>query len=211
MGAQNFNSKQRKFYKLRTDKATKVPAFIEKVKKGDEYVDGDQYTIMTGYLTKVSVKEVNFPDGKKKEFVVIEMDDDADRNTGIIIETGWNYLVRSILNSLATPDAIAHTKISVYKNKNNGYPAAYIEVNHQKVGWKYNPKELPEVKKIEFKGEVISDDTALNAFFRDEIIPYINKKIAGEFEGEAVMSEFPVSGNGKTYEEPIGLSDDLPF
>lgn len=66
MGAQNFNSKQRKFYKLRTDKATKVPAFIEKVKKGDEYVDGDQYTIMTGYLTKVSVKEVNFPDGKKK-------------------------------------------------------------------------------------------------------------------------------------------------
>jgi hypothetical protein len=214
MGASKSSFKPRKFYKLRTDKATKQPSFIEQVKdeKTGKYIDGDHYTVITGYLTSVRCKTFEY-EGKQKESVMIELQDNTDQEMQLVIETGWNFLARSILNTLASPTNIGHVKISVYKSK-NGYPSAYLECAGRKTGWKYTVDELPKGQEIVFKGEKMWDDSAVNEFFKTTVIPQINTRTTNEFLAEAELRQPQVQPTTRPSTEPhteVPVEDDLPF
>ncbi len=215
MGASN-TGQNRTFYKLKTEKETNIPIFTKQKKENGVWVVAETFNTISGFLKKVELGTYEW-EGDTIDTLKFLFDDDTDNTAQFSVETGLNYLSRNILNTLAGADSIGHVKIVVYKSKakdgKDGFPSAYLEINKQKAGWKYKPKEVPKVKEVKVGGKTLKDTTELDNFFK-LLLPEINAHIVSEFEVESEMhqqeseSPKPKPFKGSPDDMP---KDDLPF
>jgi len=173
MGWETNSNKQVTFVKLKTDKETKQPFFIAQGKEGDSWVEVERHQKFSGPLESITVKEREW-EGSTIESVVFEF---SDGNEYYKIESSFNNLSRSILNSLAGVDyKLGPTiMVSLYKNK-EGYASVYVETDGERASWKFSMDELPEIKRIRFNGKDQSDFEDVNNFFKG-VIEAINIKL----------------------------------
>lgn len=173
----------------------------------------------TGRLKEVKIKNWTYKDKPKESIQFIF--DEGESETWI--ECGWSNVSKGILNTIDGSDAIGQVSISLYKNK-KGYASAYVEVNGQKVGWKYQQEQLPAAEKKMVRGEEVFDDYDQIQFYKNEIIPEINSKIQNEFLVESEMNnpgkgfettthtEAPAYGTQSRVGETDAMDEtDLPF
>lgn len=213
MGASN-QGQNRTFYKLKVEKESNIPIFIKQKKENGVWVTDQTFNTISGYLKRIELSNYVY-EGDTIDTMKFMFDDDEDKDAQFQVETGFNYLSRNILNTLAGADNIGHVKITVYKSKGkdgkDGFPAAYLEINKIKAGWKYKPEELPRAKEVKVGGKTLKDTTELDAFFK-ELIPELNNKIISEFDvsHEMTNKDKPTSGKHSfsNDEPPV---DDLPF
>lgn len=170
----------------------------------------------SGRLKEVKIKNYEYEGKPKEKIQFIFVDGDSE----VWIEAGWSIVSKGILNTIDGADSIGEVMIALYKNK-KGYASAFVEVNGQKVGWKYQQTQLPAAEKKMVRGEEVFDDYEQIQFYKSKIIPEINSKIQNEFLVEAEMSEPKPNGtppNSKN--EKVSTSnapefdssmDDLPF
>lgn len=218
MGASNSSNQQTVFYKLKIVKDIDTPFFFRKEKKGDVYVEAEQFDTIQGYLTKIETGGYVF-EGKEKKTFKIFMNDDAGDGR-LSIESGFTYMTRSMLNSIDGATSIGLVKLTARKwgKTEKKYPTVFVEVNGQKTKWAYEIKDLPQVEEIKNKkNEVVSrDDDELNQFFIDNIIPSINSKVVSEFQVTSEMGKATGQGVYVKTDTPYNdlvpdTSDDLPF
>lgn len=224
MGASKSNDKNFELYKLKIVKETDVPIFVKKEKKGDSWVETDEYDMMEGRLKKIEAGSYVY-EGKEKKTFAMFMD---DGNASIKVDCSLNNMTRKMLNYLSGAASIGNVKLTARKwgkkDSDKKYPTVFVEVNGQKsdVGFPYD--QLPKVEEIKNKkGEVLSkDDSELNDFFIANVIPEINSKIQApeliksEMDGgsNGAIPPNKESGKGKvevTREAIPDIQDDLPF
>lgn len=218
MGASN-TGQNRIFYKLRVEKETNIPLFCKQKKDSNgTWVVDETFNTISGFLKKIELDSYQW-EGDTVETLKFIFDDDAG-GSAFQMETGFNYLSRSILNTLMGADSIGHVKIRVYTSKakdtnSKVYPAAYLEINKAKAGWAYKADEVPKAKEVRVGGKTLKDDSELNDFFRALIDP-INAKIATEEEIHSEMKQENGAQQKKGYTSELApdspeISDDLPF
>lgn len=207
MGLSN-TSQNSTFVKLKINKETDTPVFYKMEKKGDSWVESEQFNKAEGVLKGIKV-ETYTHEGKEKMSMKITLQDGDEQ---IIVSAGFNYATRSMLNSIAGCNSIGLLELKAAKwgKGEKKYPTIFVTNNGQKTSWKYQMADIPEVEHVKNKkGEIVSsDDTDVNVFFKNLIEIDINPKTTNEFEVEREMKS---TGQEKVREDMPKIDDGLPF
>lgn len=167
-------------FEIRTkDKAKqKVPVFFEVAEKiGDKYeVQKDEHgepvqvKFVSGTLTGLEHSEHTWagPTGnvllqKAKAFL-------RDGDNLYVVNIKYDILGRSIINALVNLKSVEDVEISVYMSKKvPSYPAAIVRQGDKRADWKYAVDQIPKPTEVPFKGTIIRDYSAVDAFFINEV------------------------------------------
>lgn len=219
MGASKSSEKKYEFYKLKIIKESDVPMFFRREKQGEQWAETEQFDTISGYLKKVETGSYTHEGKEKKTFKMVF--DDNNGESSIQVEGNFNNMTRTMFNSLCGMDSIGLVELRAKlwgKPGAKKYPTVFVDVNGQKSNWKYKYTDLPQIEEIKNKkGEVLSkDDTEVNDFYINNVIPEINSKIVSEFEVAAEMNQrTPQATASKTTSalapDSKEISDDLPF
>lgn len=140
------------------------------------------------YLTKI-IQDSYEHEGKKIECIKVYFSEWDDI---LILNTWFNNISRTIVNSLASVETYGYLKILLYINK-EGYKSVYITDDWEQLKWKYSREELkPKVRMLEKANwEKIADTTELDDFFKSVILE-INQKLSPkeELEGKWQLSNW---------------------
>lgn len=136
------------------------------------------------YLIKI-VQDSYDHEGKKIESIKIYL---AEWDDVLVLNTWFNNISRTILNSLASVESYGYLKILLYISKES-YKSVYITDDWEQLKWKYPIEELkPKVVTMEKKNwEKIADTTELDDFFKSVILD-INQKLSPKEEKEQVSN-----------------------
>jgi hypothetical protein len=156
-----------------------APQFEVRKREGEEWnlvKTSEPTRTVTGNVVAVEAKEGEYQ-GQKILSTSVVMEDGDDL---YFVTIPMNNVGRAIINkllTLTTHDQLQNVSISVYqsKPKTEGaktYAQGTVQVNNEKVEWKFDNEDLPEIKKVPFKGQLISDTTDIDNFFFGEIKAY---------------------------------------
>lgn len=192
------------------DKDLPSPLFEIQVKGEDgKYIPGTPPTAtrVGGRLTGVRHKEIKILGNKIIKSVTVTLQDGKER---YYISIPYTFLGRNILNSIVALTSFDNVEISVYKGKPKnpgqpGFSSSAVRQNGELVYGKYEYKDLPAIPKVEMNGQLFSNATDIDAFFKklvDEFGPTVTA--AGATQGaEAAHEEAPVAAGAET--------DSMPF
>jgi hypothetical protein len=94
------------------------------------------------------------------------------------VEGSFNSLTYNIINALSSINSFnGLLAINLYVNK-SGWPTAYITLEGEKVSWKYEISEIPEVVYVRVGNKDVPDSSAKEAFFI-KLISDIAGKLGG--------------------------------
>ena len=158
-----------------------LPAPIFEVRKheGDDWniVETKEPTrTVTGNIVAVEAKEGEYQ-GEKILSTSVVMEDGDDL---YFVTIPMGNVGRAILNkllTLTTHEQLQNVSISVYqsKPKTEGaktYAQGTVQVNNEKVQWKFDEEDLPEIQKEMFKGKLRPNSIERDNFFFGEVKAY---------------------------------------
>jgi hypothetical protein len=146
------------------------PYFEVKHKNGDKWeLLSEKATRVSGNLIGVQHKE-NEHNGQTIKSVNLTF---QDANEVYFVSVGYGYLGRGLFNMLLSLKTFTGVEISLYKTKGKGdkegFHTASLRQNGELVKWKFELKDLPEIKKIKIKGQMVGDTEAIDAFYENQI------------------------------------------
>ena len=199
------------YFKMRGLKKSDKELYFEGQKsEGGEYkIIEEKPTFIQGGLTEVKTDSYEY-EGDTINSIKFTLE---DMDTKLVLESGFNNLAISLINTLAGSPDFGEVKLSLYTGK-SGYPSLFIELDGgvTKTEWKWDYKKdfAPKIKKTKFKGKDLTDKSELETF----LIKYVNtKEFQDKLSGLPTPSvEQPDSGGFETTDEIIDEADsDLPF
>jgi len=203
MGRKNSSSESAPIFFLKlVGSVEEAPKFVQMVKKGDSYVQGDSFDTLSGEVVEFSIKTYEYTEGKKKvegRKWVLRM---VDLDEQLVVDFSMSSLSMGILNSLLSADSLSgNLEIKVYRNK-EGFDNAYVTLNGERLNWKLSYDEQKKmIKEIPFGGKVMKDKTELNEYLINEAKNYLPNIIAAQEKKQAVAANDSFDSEG----------DDLPF
>lgn len=226
MGASNSNNKNTSFFSLKA-KADKdnTPHFVENKKGDNGWTKGEPFDIVSGTLTKMSMREREWEGVKSKLFTFVLTD--KEENTQV--EMTHNLLSHGIVNSfssLTVPGA--NLTLRVYKKEASGgkfFGNAYVEADGERLSWGVDLAEVPKKEQVlTAKGEPfmqggkpVWDGTKQDAFFEElwlktaeKICAVPSDKDSGGIKPSTAYSE-RVETNEANLTDDGGDGDSLPF
>ena len=147
-------------------------------------------------------------EGEKNPYFAFKLLNDEDQ--AFIVTCRFSNLGIAILNNLLNVEAPSITALTfkaVASNK-NGYPAVYVaDGSGELIGFKYQFSDLPEVKRMEFGGKQLSDDTDRRKFIQVAV-----EQKYGVYSSESNKTATTATNTSTaTTQTAPELSDDEPF
>jgi len=145
----------------------------EKNEDTGEFVDGEDYTSVTGDIKWVEITEREFNGDKKKSAKILL----TDNGEAYLLEIRFNILGRNIFNQLLGLDDPKAVQIGVYKNK-KGYNASYVKQNGESVKWKFDYADIPkgvEINNPRTGARISTDFGDVDDFFVAELTGWIEE------------------------------------
>lgn len=213
MGANKGSNDSVRFFKLiaKADKANieEKKAIVEVVKNNKgEYIHGEWFGSISGFITSMSVKSFEFEGVPKEKFImVVEDSDDACQ-----IEFTNSIAAQGIINSMLNADLTRKVEIGAYINK-SGYVGTSIRYSgdSENIKWKIEPKDLP--KPVPYKspgGKEMTDNTNVLSFWRNSFLEISKRAVKENFKGGKKAKE-PVIKEPPPASSLIQEDDSLPF
>ena len=205
MGRKNSSNESAPIFFLKlVGSVEEAPKFVQMVKEGDSYVQGDSFDTLSGEVVEFSIKTYEYTEGKKKvegRKWVLRM---VDLDEQLVVDFSMSSLSMGILNSLLSADSLSgNLEIKVYRNK-EGFDNAYVTLNGERLNWKLSYDEQKKmIKEIPFGGKVMKDKTELNEYLINEAKNYLPNIIAAQEKKQAVAANDSFDNEGE--------GDDLPF
>lgn len=211
MGANSNTSVGKRFFKLiaKAEKgnASTKQVICEQVKQGDKYVVSDWYSSLSGYITAINTKEIEYQ-GSKSKIICLELTDASGVCQLDFSFSGASY---SIINSLLGADFTKEMEISAWVKDGKYVNCGVKYSNGEKASWKLSIADQP--KPIEYKtpsGKVEKDYTNVKTFWEDALNSIKGKAVKSNFKG---VINLP-SVTPKSFQEQTSIVDDglgLPF
>ena len=148
-------------------------AYFGKLTKseGGKWEVTEQYNEIEGVIKSIEHVEREWK-GKIKHGCSIIMQDGMDTYK---VDCGFNDLLRSILNSVASVENFSDPiTIRLYINK-AGYAASYLEQRGERISWKYSPDDQPKVEWVEVGDVRVPNDKELLLFYKKVIVDIASK------------------------------------
>jgi hypothetical protein len=139
-------------------------------KVGDDYKEVQKSTWINGWLSKAAVDSYEYK-GKQTKTIELTLEDGDDK---YILQSSYNQLSRSLINSLLSTNEYGDIKISVYLNKSK-FKSIYVENNGQKMEWKYKIEELKPMTSdiLEDNVKVGTSYKKLDAWLEEQFKTYV--------------------------------------
>lgn len=202
-GSSNFGDDAKVYSFGIKEKDLPSPEFEVKAKDSDDkWVPlKERATRLSANLGLVSIKynerKWTGPQGEQiiKSAKAIFRDRTAKANDVYFVDIPFSFLGKSLMNNLLNLKTFKNLEISLYRGKPKadgpyagkpGFASAALYQDKQMVKGRFERNELPAVKKVDFKGQKLSDTTDLDAFFAAQIIE-LGKLVqaANDVEGDA--------------------------
>ena len=209
MGANQSTHTNRRFFKLiaKAEKANQKDrkVIVEQIKRGTEWTNGEWYSSLSGYITKLETKEIEYQ-GKKSKLISIELTD----SDGVCqVDFGFSGAAYGIINCLVNADFKKELEISGWIKDEKYVNATVKYAGGDKADWAFSiddqPKPIPFTKP---SGEVEKDFTNVKKFWEAELDKLKPKATSANFGG--VKKEAVKAAEGAAI-NPADVSDDLPF
>jgi hypothetical protein len=192
MGANKGSNESVSYFKLiaKAEKANteEKMAIVQVAKnaKGD-YVQTDWFRSLSGFITKLEIKEFEFEGATKEKFIMhIE---DAD---GICqLEFTNNMATQGLINGMLNADLTKEVEVSAWISK-KGYVGAGIKYKNatENIDWAIALDDQP--KPVPYKtpsGKEEKDNTNVLSFWRNKFIDLAKKAVKSNFAGERKQAE----------------------
>lgn len=186
------------------------------VEKGKHIKLDETVQDVAGQLHKVEVREYEPRAGEKAKELKIWLKD-AQAGEMYAVSCNLNSIGRSIINTiLALQEPYGTLMIKVYNKRDTGFPAAYIEHNGEKSGWKYHPKDLTHLideSPVKKNGvtKIEKDYFRQNEFLINELLANVASKLSrvpAQFQ-DAITTD--IGADNLPPEDNTDGTDDLPF
>lgn len=201
MGVTNRQGQSKTFLKIYSKEpgVDQKAAFFGKQQKVDgKWAVTERFNELSGRLTSVE-HIVNTYNKEEVSVLRLIIQDGLDV---FQVEGSFASLTYNIINCLASIESFnGELSITLYVNK-SGYPTSYITMNGERVNWKYEASDIPQVKYVKVGNKEVADSSEREAFFV-KAIDGIRSKLGAEPIEES---------NNKDIDFTIpGGDDDLPF
>lgn len=199
MGEVSQNSQNIAFYKLiakaeNTD--LKNSTAIAKVEKVDDKYEATKFLKgVSGYLTKVEIKEFEYQDKKQKK-ICLQLSDAS----GICqLEFTLNGAGYGVLNCLIDADLTREIVIEAWVTKANDQGKRFVNAcakyvgDDQSIPWHFQVKDMPVAQVITLpSGEKVTDFALVKQFWLEQTtLSIIPKAVRTNFKGEYTPKEYP--------------------
>lgn len=219
LGEQYQNNGKLFFLKVVTQDADKkkldAPVFQVTHKEDGKYVIADNTNAVSGFISKIEIKEGEW-EGNKYQTVSVTLRDNV-KDEAYIVDFKMNMMNRSIFNALLNSDLSKEIKIGLYMSK-KGYPAASVRQGENLINWKYSLDEIPAPEEVKFKGKVQRDYTATDEFFVNklkELGASLGKAPVSTVQKSKEVKEVKSKKVDKVVEPDLGdelvSEEDIPF
>lgn len=217
MAANQSQSESRRFFKLiaKAEKTNGKQAIVEVVKNGEDYVQDQWFSSISGFAKHSEVKSFEFEGATKKKCVLTLEDEDGVYQ----LEFTFNFATYGLINSMLAADFTQRVDIGAWiktdkatKKSNVGASIRY-EGEKENIKWSLEPKDCP--KGVEYftpAKEKKVDYTNVSDFWEAkflEVCASINSKKHTIAKNEPKQPVVPVAA---TDADLVGdLDSDLPF
>lgn len=200
MGANKGSNESVSYFKLiaKAEKANEEEKMaivqVAKNAKGD-YAQTEWFRSLSGFITKLEIKEFEFEGATKEKFIMhIE---DAD---GICqLEFTNNMATQGLINGMLNADLTKEVEVSAWISK-KGYVGAGVKYKNatENIDWAIALDEQP--KPVPYKtpsGKEEKDNTNVLSFWRNKFIELKEKAVKSNFTGERkeVKQDAPTASN----------------
>jgi hypothetical protein len=147
------------------------PEFVVSERQGDKFVElPDRENTVSGTLIGIEPKETKW-EGKTIKSVNATL---TDTDQIYFVTIPYSTLGRNLMNSLLNLKTFNDVEIGLYqtKPKTDGgktYPSVSLRQAGEIIRWRFETKDLPAPKEIEFKGEKMRDYTETENFFSAQL------------------------------------------
>lgn len=164
-------SNNRIFVKIHKEKDDAVnefrgrSCFCIQEKVGDSWETTTRGDTMSGRL--IGIEHGSY-EHEGNKIVTFSMDvEDPDSDKVMRVSGNMSFMTRSMLNNLASIEGPGDIMIRIY-NK-DGYDKMYIEYNGERLDWKWDPREdpdlIPKVERVSIGNKEVLDDSKVNDWF----------------------------------------------
>lgn len=147
------------------------PEFVVSERQGDKFVElPDRENTVSGTLIGIEPKETKW-EGKLIKSVNATL---TDGDQIFFVTIPYSALGRSLMNAMLNLKTFNDVEIGLYqtKPKTDGgktYASVSLRQAGEIIRWKFDSKDLPPPKEIEFKGEKMRDYTETENFFAAQL------------------------------------------
>jgi len=231
MGAKNSEQSSITYLKLKakTSDTDPTPYIGQNEKTGNGWAITKTFNSVDGELEEITSETYEY-EGEQKNKCKMKLRDKDGSIT--ILESNFNNMLYSILNSLAGSPTIGFINIDVWLGKSKGdtdkrYAQCAVKNNGEKTAWLYDWQNVPKPRKVLVPGtkKTVTDDTAVVDFWNG-VIKDISEKLKNkpkvygnqninpkESNFDDLMPEYHNTGT-PTVKNPPTTNDDndsLPF
>lgn len=208
MGANSNTSVGKRFFKLiakaeKGNTSTKQ-VICEQVKQGEKWVVGGWYSSLSGYITAINIKEIEYQ-GAKSKIICLELTD----STGVCqLDFSFSGASYSIINSLLSADFTKEMEVSAWIKDGKYVNCGVKYTNGGKADWKLSIADQP--KPIEYatpSGKMEKDFTNVKKFWENALDSIKGKATKSNFGG-VIQAPKPIEQEKTSF---IDDGDILPF
>jgi hypothetical protein len=170
----------------------------------------ETFTFLEGYLHGLDIRDEEYQGDQYKKLCLTINDGSEDFQLQMRLDSGYG---RAFCNMVEEIDLSQPFKVTPTYKEEDGKKRSgmFINQNGKALKWKYtknHPGNLPEMKKVMFKGKEVWDNTDQQAFYIDLLLNKIKPNLKNSVvDGPAhQFGDKPVDAASVT--EPF---DDLPF
>jgi hypothetical protein len=216
MAANQQTSQNKRFFKL-IAKAEKADlegkkAICEQVKDGETYRVKDWYSSLSGFITGLSTKELEYQ-GKKNKIIVMELTD----SEGVFqLEFSFSGASYSIINSLLGADFTKEFEIGAWIKDGKYVNTSVKYVGGEKVNWVLQIADQP--KPFEFEHPVShkmeKDFTNVTNFWIEKFESLTGKAVKSNFKGNFAAPQnahTSAENHHEIVDGRINDASDVPF
>lgn len=206
MGANQNQSVNKRFFRLiakaENTNLKEKKCIVEKVKKGDTYADGEWFSSLSGFITSITIKEIEYQ-GKKNKLIVIEITD----NNGVCqLEFSFSGASYSIINSLQNADLTKEVDISGWVKDGKYVNCALKYTDGTKCEWAYQTDQQPKpIAYTNPSGEELKDFKNVKDFWEGLLEKVKGNAVKSNFKGVAAATNPNSSSNNEKPDARAGI------
>lgn len=214
MAANQNTASNRRYFKLiakmeNVDIKTKR-CIVENIKKDTEYVHGEWFSSLSGFITELKTKDIEYQ-GKTNKIIVMELTD----SSGICqLEFSFSGASYSIINSLLTADLTKEVEVSAWLKDEKYVNCSLKYAGGQKIDWEVAIADQPKPQEYQhpITKKMEKDFTNVLEFWVGKFESVRGKAVKSNFGGQiAGKSEQQTHNTSETAIYTDNPSDNLPF
>ena len=217
MGATNTAENRTNFYSLKakTSESDPTPFFGKNEKTNNGWEITEKFNAMDGYLTKIEHSSYEYQGETKTKLKMTLNDADGTINS---LESNFNNLVYSLLNSLLGCENIGFVAMNVWLGKSKigadgkeskRYPSIGVKNNGIEAKWFYEFNKTPKPDKVKVGAKMVTDDSKVIEFWKKKI-----EEINGKLSAMPTTASPQTNNGGENTPPNLDTNfdnDSLPF